>query len=288
MRTAIFTRLAVERDPENLFFATQDGHQWLADALDIASKTSIVSIENLVIKPSFWFLLIDKRISIELQQAVLERFVSGTCVPIKLILTDGWSDCGRALEMHPEANACKLQVRLDYDDLLHRSYLSKIIELSRESNDEGFVISPSTGIIQELHTQRIVQVNKRFPAFLALYRWNRTEHLSIFSYDHDSWPIDLVREITSSPLWMQTITGKNIANQFGRGWLVSSLKHLKRLELEDWTGESRLIENSTDWLFVRNIVEALRDLRFELAGFFGRTTGFFDGGLNDGQFKGRA
>ena len=95
---------------------------------------------------------------------------------------------------------------------------------------EECVISPSNGM-QKLEPQRFAQIRKEMPPFLALHRKGRSVDLSVFSFDHDKWPSCMVYELRTTPIWMQTITGNNIINRFGRGWKVESVRHLKRLDL---------------------------------------------------------
>ena len=259
MRIGIATRFAVERDSQRSFFATAEGEKWLDDALNMASLTSIPSVENLLVKPSHWFVLVDASLRPALKQHIVETFSRGTSVPVQLVLTHGWDDSANALRLNPDADQCELQVRLDYDDMLHKSFLKTMTEVSFSLHEGCCLISPSNGICRELEPSRFAQIHKKLPPFLALYRRGEFSELSIFSFDHDKWPNELVHELITSPLWIQTITGNNITNRFGRGWKVHSLRHLRNLNLEPWTGASAELLTTTSWVGLRNCIEYVRD-----------------------------
>ena len=59
MKIGIVTRLAVERNKQHPFFATTEGEKWISNALELAVLTCIPSVENLGIKPTYWFILVD-------------------------------------------------------------------------------------------------------------------------------------------------------------------------------------------------------------------------------------
>lgn len=264
MITGIVTRLAVERCSERLFFETIEGENWLTDALKLSKITSIPSVENLHVKPSFWFILIDKTIRSEFEKAILETFSGGTTVPIQLILTDGWLDSSDSLLANPDAQKCDLQIRLDYDDLLHESFVDEMQRFARRLDENRCLISPSYGVSRELFPCRLAKIRKRLPPFLAIYRTERFRGLSIFTFNHDEWPEELICEFITDPLWMQVVTGKNISNRFGRGWMVTSLRHLKCINLKSWTGDSMELTNSQRFIRLRNILELILDLRLLL------------------------
>ena|GEM_PF-5723557 len=260
MVTGIATRLAVERDLQHSFFDTLEGRQWLEDALKLATSTSIPSVNNLEVKPSFWFILVDSTLALSTQENILKTFSQATSIPIRLVLTDGWDKSSEALRSDTEAAKCELQVRLDYDDMLHKSFLKTMMTASSLLKGEECVISPTNGICRELEPQRFAQIRKEMPPFLALHRKGRSVDLSVFSFDHDKWPSCMVYELRTTPMWMQTITGNNIINRFGRGWKVESVRHLKRLDLMPWTGESLHLLTSTGFVGLRNCIEFLREL----------------------------
>ena len=144
--------------------------------------------------------------------------------------------------------------------MLHKSFLKTMMTASSLLKGEECVISPSNGICRELEPQRFAQIRKEMPPFLALHRKGRSVDLSVFSFDHDQWPSCVVYELRTTPMWMQTITGNNIINRFGRGWKVESVRHLKRLDLMPWTGESLHLLTSTGFVGLRNCFEFLREL----------------------------
>lgn len=259
MTIGIATRLAVERDSQRSFFGTSAGEKWLDDALKVAGVTSIPSVNNLEVKPSFWFILVDSTLALPTREKIFRTFVQSTSVPIRLVLTDGWNHSSQALNSDKQAAKCELQVRLDYDDMLHRSFLKAMIEESSLLKGDECVISPSNGICKELSPQRFARIRKKMPPFLALHRKGISREMSIFSFDHDQWPHRFVHELQSMPLWIQTITGKNITNRFGRGWQVEQVRHLKRLNLKPWTGESLDLFTSTRFPGLRNCAELLRE-----------------------------
>ena len=84
MVTGIATRLAVERDRQHSFFDTLEGRQWLEDALKLATSTSIPSVNNLEVKPSFWFILVDSTLALSTQENILKTFSQATSIPISL------------------------------------------------------------------------------------------------------------------------------------------------------------------------------------------------------------
>ena len=63
---------------------------------------------------------------------------------------------------------------------------------------------------------------------------------------------------------MQIITGKNISNRFGRGWLVESCRHLKSINLKFWTGDSTEVFNSASCIVLRNTYEYVFELALAL------------------------
>lgn len=259
MKIGIVTRLVVERNKKHPFFATTEGEKWISNALELAVLTCIPSVENLGIKPTYWFILVDSTLQSALVKKIYDTFSSGTSVPIRMVFTDGWSNSSQALKSNFLAEKCTIQVRLDYDDMLHKSFVEVVVKESALLPGEKCVISPTNGICRELIPQRFAQISKKMPPFLALYRSRNSEEMSIFTYDHDKWPLHLVHELRTIPLWVQTITGKNIANRFGRGWNVESIRHLKRLNMEAWTGESRELTTSTSFVRLINCAEIVRD-----------------------------
>lgn len=264
MITGIVTRLAVERDTEMSFFGTEEGKKWLADALELSKATSIPSVENLNTKPSYWFILIDAKLDTEIQLAILETFSVGTTIPIRLVLADGWGDSSDALMANSDAEMCDLQIRLDYDDMLHKFFIDQMQSVASLLEETRCLISPLNGISFDLRRHRIAQIRKKSPPFLALHRTERFRKLSILSFEHDKWPEDLVHELHTYPLWMQIITGKNISNRFGRGWLVESCRHLKSINLKFWTGDSTEVFNSASCIVLRNTYEYVFELALAL------------------------
>lgn len=259
MVIGIATRLAVERDVKQSFFDTTEGRYWLDDALKMAVATSISSVNNLEVKPSFWFILVDSTLSLSTREKIFKTFIQSTAVPIRLVLTDGWNHSSQALNSDKQAAKCELQVRLDHDDMLHKSFLTTMIKESSALKGDECVISPSNGICRELSPQRFARIRKKMPPFLAIHRKGNSREMSIFSFDHDQWPHRFVHELQTEPLWIQTITGNNITNRFGRGWQVDKIRHLKRLELKQWTGESLDLFTSTSFIGLRNCAEYLRE-----------------------------
>lgn len=266
MVTGIATRLAVERDRQHSFFDTDEGRQWLEHALKLATSTSIPSVNNLEVKPSFWFILVDSTLALSAQQKILKTFNQATSIPIRLVLTDGWDQSSEALKSDMHAAKCELQVRLDYDDMLHKSFLKVMMTASSLLQGEECLISPSNGICRELEPQRFAQIRKKLPPFLTLHRKGRSADMSIYSFDHDKWPSRFVHELQTTPMWMQSITGNNITNRFGRGWQVERVRHLKRLDLKPWTGESLHLFTSTGFVGLKNGVELLQELALSIRG----------------------
>ena len=266
MITGIATRLAVERDRQRPFFDSLEGRQWLEDALKLAALTSIPSVNNLEVKPSYWFILVDSTLALPMREKILRTFVQATSIPIRLVLTDGWNQSSEALMSDMKAAQCELQVRLDYDDMLHKSFLKTMISASSLLNGSECVISPSNGICRELEPQRFARIRKEMPPFLTLHRKGSSVDMSVFSFDHDKWPSCYVYELRTTPLWMQTITGNNITNRFGRGWKVEKVRHLRRLDLKPWTGESLILFTSTGFVRLRNCTEFFQELALSLRG----------------------
>lgn len=260
MTIGIATRLAVERESHRSFFSTSEGEKWLDDALKLAGVTSIPSVNNLEVKPSFWFILVDSTLDSSFKQKIHETFSRRTSVPVRMVSTDGWKDSSHALRSNTEAERCTIQVRLDYDDMLHKSFLKKVIDASQSLDEDCRLISPSIGICRELDPPRFARIRKELPPFLALYRGSKSCDMSIFSFDHDKWPNEIVHELLTIPLWVQTITGNNISNQFGRDWMVHSMRHLRTLNLEPWTGESKQVATSVRLVRLRNGMEMLFDV----------------------------
>ena len=58
-----------------------------------------------------------------------------------------------------------------------------------------------------------------------------------------------------------------ISNKFGRDWMVQSMKHLKTLNLEPWTGESVQLTTSINCVRLRNIVEMIVDVVLRIRAF---------------------
>ena len=104
-------------------------------------------------------------------------------------------------------------------------------------------------------------IKKDIPPFLVLVRSDRNDETNIYSFAHDSWPNYLVREIGGNPMWLQSITGRNLANEFGRGWMVSRVRHLSRLDLFDWNGERVIYRSPKPLTIFLNILEAITEFK---------------------------
>lgn len=271
MKIGIATRFAVERSRERNFFGTKEGEDWIVSALRLAKTTSIPSVNNLHIRPDYWFVLVDENVSPEIQHSIFDTFENGSFVEVELVLTNGWDDSHSALANNERAMQCELQIRLDYDDMLHESYITEILEVIPTVRTDQCLISPSVGISRELKPQRFARITKELPPFLALFRTQKFRHLSIFSFDHDKWPKSLTLEIQTRPLWMQTISGNNIVNRFGRGWKVHTMRHLYRVNLSSWTGQAIELKTAMRWVELRNLSVYFVELGAAVRGFLRST-----------------
>ena len=258
MISGIFTRLAIERLPEVSFFNTTSGEVWLNDALDRAKRTSIASVQNLKDAPRYWFILVDSSLKPELKQRSLATFQTITQTETRLIEVDGWDETSSALEKDQHAKSCHFQVRLDYDDLLHRNYFDEVFQAIK-SKKPPFVISPTLGISHNYLPTRIALIHKRLAPFLCLFRLDRSSDLTVFSFDHDQWPDNMIVELDEKPLWIQSITGNNITNTFGHGWMVSKVRFVRHLDLMEWTGEETTLVSETRLVAV-NLRERIREI----------------------------
>ena len=254
----IFTRLAVERNPATSFFKTNNGKAWLQEALNFAKGTSIASVRNLSTKPRYWFILVDSTLSKAQKKSALATFSTDTTIITKLIEVDGWADTSSAIEEDEDAVKCNLQVRLDYDDLLHRDYFDEVFK-AVGTQKEPCLLSPVCGISYNIRPTRLALIHKKLPPFMCLYRLAESGQLTIFSFEHDKWPEAMMVELEKKPLWVQTITGRNIANKFGRGWMVSKVKHIRRLDLKEWNGESAVLFSTERHRLIKNILETIRE-----------------------------
>ena len=256
--SGIFTRLAIERNPAVDFFQTKNGKAWLDNALDFAKRTSIASVRNLRNKPKYWFILVDSTLCPEQKKLALDTFSTNTSIETRLIEVDGWSESSSAIENDNDAIKCNVQVRLDYDDLLHRDYFDMIYRAIAASK-APCLISPVKGISHNTDPTQIAIIHKKLPPFSSLFRSTQTTQLTIFSFDHDKWPHEMVVELAVKPLWIQTISGKNISNTFGRGWLVSKVRHVRSLDLKTWTGEAAVLSSTEQHLALKNFWEISRE-----------------------------
>ena len=189
-----------ERESQRSFFGTSEGEKWLDDALKLAGVTSIPSVNNLEVKPSFWFILVDSTLALHTREKILKTFVQSASVPICLVLTDGWSHSSQALNSVEQATDCELQVRLDYDDMLHRSFLKVMIEESSSLKGDKCLISPSNGICRELYPQRFARMERKCLRFGLAQKRNFSKVVHLF-VDHDQWPHRFVHELQSMPLY---------------------------------------------------------------------------------------
>ena len=259
-KTGIFTRLAVERSEERLFFHTVEGHQWLTEALRIALITSIASVSNLSIKPDVWFILIDETLPDSFENQIKKAFSTVKNVTIKIVRIKEWAVKSQTvLNQHDQFQDCEIQVRLDYDDMLRRDFLETLISETKDISLPT-ILSPQFGIVLDSRTPKMAIIKKTLPPFLVLVRTDRNDQTNIFSYPHDSWPSHMVREIDGNPLWLQSITGRNLENTFGRGWMVSQVRHLYKLNLEAWNGLQVTHRSSRLRTMTLNILEQIKEL----------------------------
>lgn len=256
--SGIFTRLAIERNPAVDFFKTNNGKAWLNNALVFAKSTSIASVKNLRSKPKYWFILVDSTLCPEQKKRALNAFSTNTSIETRLIEVDGWSESSSAIENDKYATMCDVQVRLDYDDLLHRDYFDEIYRVIVTCK-APCLVSPVRGISHNIYPTQIAIIHKKLPPFSSLYRPTQTTQLTIFSYDHDKWPHEMVVELAVKPLWIQTISGKNISNTFGHGWLVSKVRHVRSLNLKEWKGETAALSTTDQHLALKNFLEISRE-----------------------------
>jgi hypothetical protein len=257
MNAAVFTRFAVERDPAKKFFSTSKGTQWIDDALLLASKTSILSVSNLNPPPLFWYILVDSTLTEKLKKKIQEWFDSKSAVAVKLLEVDGWNYSNESLLNHSECQAMSLQIRLDYDDILKSSYIKQAVRTIGQN--ETTLFCPVRGFQWNFQPTILGAIIKDKAAFSALYRKDKTTNLTVFSYDHDLWPEMLITRFDIDELWIQTISGKNIMNKFGRHWLVKKFLFVKELKMNDWLGQDVLLTNQFRFICLRNIPQHIQN-----------------------------
>jgi len=223
-----------------------------------AKNTSVASVRNLNNKPRYWFVLVDSTLSKAQKESALATFSTETTIITKLIEVDGWTQTSSVIEQDKDAITCNIQVRLDYDDLLHRDYFDEVFRVIR-TKKHPCLISPVCGISYNFRPTRLALIHKKLPPFICLYRMAESAQLTIFSFEHDKWPEAMMVELAESPLWIQTITGRNIANKFGRGWMVRKVRHIRHLDLKEWNGESAVLSSTERYLLIKNICETMRE-----------------------------
>lgn len=258
MKAAVFTRFAVERDPAKKFFSTSKGTQWIDDALLLSAETSILSVSNLNPPPVFWYILIDSTLTKDLQKKIQEWFGSKSAVPVGLLEVDGWMSCDDCISNHTVCQEMSLQIRLDYDDILKSSYIKQAltaIELNQTT-----LFCPIRGFQWNFKPTILGGITKDKAPFSALYRKDKSTDLTIFSYDHDLWPEMLITRFDKDELWIQTISGRNITNEFGRHWLVRSFYYVKEISMNDWLGKNMLLTNQFRYIGLRNLAEHIRNI----------------------------
>jgi hypothetical protein len=69
----------------------------------------------------------------------------------------------------------------------------------------------------------------------------------------------LITRFDMDELWIQTISGKNIMNEFGRYWLVKKFLFVKELKMNDWLGQDVLLTNQFRFICLRNIPQHIQN-----------------------------
>lgn len=136
-----------------------------------------------------------------------------------------------------------ITTRIDNDDCLHRDAV-KIIQENLVEKD-GFLISLASGYLLNIYDRTLSHYFYPMSPFITLIEANNDNIKGIFGKGHtkyDSLRLFISKEIwleyfngkarmsrfiLKKPLWIQTVHGENVSNNFYRGLPVVRIKDLK-------------------------------------------------------------
>jgi len=137
--------------------------------------------------------------------------------------------------------------RIDNDDCLHRDAI-KMIQDNLAEKDK-YLISLASGYILNLTDRTLSHYFYPMSPFLTLVEANNDDIKGVFEKGHTKWDhlrlyifrelwteyfrkeSRKVRFILSSPLWVQTVHGENVSNNFYRGLPVVRTRDLSEFSL---------------------------------------------------------
>lgn len=215
-------------------------------------------------KPDVWFILIDETLPSMCLEQINEVFSNVDGINVEIVQIRDWpSNSEVLLDANERFKNCEIQVRLDYDDMLHRDFMKELLK-ETAGIKKTTVFSPIFGIVLDNRVPKMAVIKKTLPPFLLLVRKDREDEINIFSFKHDQWPSHLVCELKRRPMWLQAITGRNLANEFGRGWMVTRVRHMHRLHLSDWNGQQTVYSTSALRVTFLNVLERIEELKKRL------------------------
>ena len=166
-QVGIFTRLAVERSNKKRFFHTPEGNEWLSAALETASATSIASVLNLSKKPDVWFIFIDDTLPHYCVEQIKSVYSKVSIPKIEVVKLRDWATTSTTvLGTGERFKDCEIQIRLDYDDMLHRNYIEIMLKKTRGIVDTT-ILSPNTGIVLDKRFPKMAIIEKNLPPISA-------------------------------------------------------------------------------------------------------------------------
>jgi Putative rhamnosyl transferase len=136
-----------------------------------------------------------------------------------------------------------ITTRIDNDDCLHRDAV-KIIQENLVEKD-GFLISLASGYLLNIYDRTLSHYFYPMSPFITLVEANNDNIKGIFGKGHTKYDnlrlfiskeiwieyfngkARMSRFILKKPLWIQTVHGENVSNNFYRGFPVIKIKDLK-------------------------------------------------------------
>lgn len=192
--------------------------EWLEDRLGLFKKFTLSSVLCQECLPYKWLIFIDKHTDPEYHRRLWEAVYEFYFVDI--VLTDQQSivETARKRVNGFRRNECVITTRLDNDDAIHRLFIQRLQEEIRNpsQNSQGnFILNFDWGIVYNPNTgDARISLQGSNPFISKVERGEEIQTVWGFKHTEASRQGRLIRiGGKGSPMWIQTIHGKNVSNK---------------------------------------------------------------------------